>query len=99
VNGLNGVDGIEQIGLTRPGRGAANIDTGDRSVFGEDDGAAGWSSRISEVSDFDAGYICDRVTFERGNRTPSRLPMRGFIGGIADAVAENRNAGRGNCAA
>jgi hypothetical protein len=99
VNGLNGVDGIEQIGLTRPGRGAANIDSGDRSILGQNHGTAGWSSRVSEVSDLNTGYICNRVRFERGNRTPWRFAMRGFISSIADAVAENRNAGCGNCAA
>jgi hypothetical protein len=61
VHCLNAVYWIEKVSLTRTWRGAANIYTCYCSILGQDYCATGWSPRISEVSDFDAGNLGNRT--------------------------------------
>jgi len=90
VNLLNGIEWIQKICFASPGRGASNIDPGNCAVFSEYDGAAGWSSCIGEVTDFDPRDI--------GNRSPLQRVI-GRFSGIAEVLAEDTNADGRNCTA
>ena len=54
---LHGHLGAQQVGFARAGSPASDIDSGDSSVFGDDDGATGRPLVRREVADFKAGDI------------------------------------------
>ncbi len=55
VHLVDEIAGIEEIGFTRPWRGAADVDTRDRARFSEDHGAAGRPLGERVLSDLDTG--------------------------------------------
>ncbi|MNT29468.1 hypothetical protein D3C72_1652080 [compost metagenome] len=80
------VDGVEQVGFTGAGRGAAHIHAANRARFGNDDRAAGGAARVGVVPHAQARNLGDAAA-------PGHQPRAIGLGGHAASQCRRARGG------